>query len=158
MKNTWINLQLFGVYMDYWASSESNKCKANWTLHYFSVFKRKWKIQKNWCAVTVAPTIEHHGGHSRTPANQSWTETWVSNTSYSEKNDQCVSRVPRKWVKYELLDEYNVDAEFPLRQNVSSKHSTLLFFDRKRSALRRHTWSHLNLIIFQWKRKNVLLS
>ena len=30
------------------------------------------KIQKNWCTVTVAPTIEHHGGHSRIPANQSW--------------------------------------------------------------------------------------
>ena len=28
------------------------------------------KIQKNWCTVTVAQTIEHHGGHSRTPANQ----------------------------------------------------------------------------------------
>ena len=27
------------------------------------------KIQKNWCTVTVAPTIEYHGGHSRTPAN-----------------------------------------------------------------------------------------
>ena len=25
------------------------------------------KIQKNWCTVTVAPTIEHHGGHSWTP-------------------------------------------------------------------------------------------
>ena len=33
----------------------------------------KWqcKIKKNWCTVTVAPTIEHHGGHSRTPAYQS---------------------------------------------------------------------------------------
>ena len=30
------------------------------------------KIQKNWCTVTVASTIEHHGGHSRTPANQRW--------------------------------------------------------------------------------------
>ena len=30
------------------------------------------KIQKNWYTVTVAPTIEHHGGHSRTPANQRW--------------------------------------------------------------------------------------
>ena len=31
----------------------------------------KWcEIQKNWCTVTVAPTIEHHCGHSRTPANQ----------------------------------------------------------------------------------------
>ena len=25
------------------------------------------RIQKNLCTVTVAPTIEHHGGHSRTP-------------------------------------------------------------------------------------------
>ena len=31
-----------------------------------------WKIQKNWYTVTVAPTKEHHGGHSRTPANQRW--------------------------------------------------------------------------------------
>ena len=30
------------------------------------------KIQKNWCTVTVAPTIEHHGGHSWTPENQRW--------------------------------------------------------------------------------------
>ena len=30
------------------------------------------KIQKNWCTVTMAPTIEHHGAHSRTPVNQSW--------------------------------------------------------------------------------------
>ena len=30
------------------------------------------KIQKNWCTVAVAPTIEHHGGHSRTPTNQRW--------------------------------------------------------------------------------------
>ena len=33
---------------------------------------QKCKIQKNWCTVTVAPTIEHRGGHSRTPANQRW--------------------------------------------------------------------------------------
>ena len=33
---------------------------------------QKCKIQTNWCTVTVAPTIEHHGGHSRTPANQRW--------------------------------------------------------------------------------------
>ena len=28
------------------------------------------KIQRNWCTVTVVPTIEHYGGHSRTPADQ----------------------------------------------------------------------------------------
>ena len=26
----------------------------------------------NWCTVTVAPTIEHHSGHSPTLANQRW--------------------------------------------------------------------------------------
>ena len=29
-------------------------------------------VQKNWSTVTVAPTIEHHDGHLRTPANQRW--------------------------------------------------------------------------------------
>ena len=33
---------------------------------------QKWKIQKSWCTVTVTPTIEHHSGHPRTPANQRW--------------------------------------------------------------------------------------
>ena len=37
-----------------------------------SFFRNECKIQKNWCTVTVAPTIERHGGHSRTPANQRW--------------------------------------------------------------------------------------
>ena len=32
----------------------------------------KCKIQKNWCTVNVAPTIEYHGGHSQTPASQRW--------------------------------------------------------------------------------------
>ena len=31
------------------------QCKVLWN---------QCKIQKNWCTVTVAPTIEHHGGHS----------------------------------------------------------------------------------------------
>ena len=37
--------------------------------------KCKGKIQ-NWCTVTVPPTIEHHGGHSRTPATQ---QRWDQN-------------------------------------------------------------------------------
>ena len=36
------------------------------------IYELRCKIHKNWCTVTVAPTIEHHGGHSRTPANQRW--------------------------------------------------------------------------------------
>ena len=31
---------------------------------------KKCKIQKNCCTVTMAQTIEHHAGHSWTPANQ----------------------------------------------------------------------------------------
>ena len=38
-------------------------CYASYTI-------KQCKIHKNWCTVTVAPTIEHHGWHSRTPANQ----------------------------------------------------------------------------------------
>ena len=38
----------------------------------FIFSKLECKIQKNWCTVTAAPTTEHHGGHSRTPANQRW--------------------------------------------------------------------------------------
>ena len=30
----------------------------------------KCKIQKNWCTVTMAPTIDHHGGHSWTPVTR----------------------------------------------------------------------------------------
>ena len=46
-------------------------------MHFTSVIKSsplklECKIQKNWCTVTVVPTIEHHGGHPRTPANQRW--------------------------------------------------------------------------------------
>ena len=41
-------------------------------VHYGNFYHSEWEIQKNWCTVTMAPTIEHHGGHSRTPANQRW--------------------------------------------------------------------------------------
>ena len=40
--------------------------------HWEGLLLYKCKIQKNWCTVTVAPTIEHYGGHSRTHANQRW--------------------------------------------------------------------------------------
>ena len=32
---------------------------------------QKCKIQKNWCTVSLAPTIEHHAGHSWIPAIKS---------------------------------------------------------------------------------------
>ena len=37
-----------------------------WHMCMYSRSKFRCKIQKNWCTVTVAPTIEHHGGHLRT--------------------------------------------------------------------------------------------
>ena len=43
---------------------------ARFLSHFTTHMGIQCKIQKNWCTVTVAPTIEHHGGHSRTPANQ----------------------------------------------------------------------------------------
>ena len=51
--------------------------------------KEKCKIQKNWCTVTVAPTIEHHGGYSRTPANQMWDrkQSISSNTWENDEKD-----------------------------------------------------------------------
>ena len=41
-------------------------------MHLRFTFTGRCKIQKNWCIVTVAPTIEDHGRHSRTPAKQRW--------------------------------------------------------------------------------------
>ena len=38
----------------------------------YYIWNVKYMYKKNWCTVTVAPAIEHHGGHSRTPANPRW--------------------------------------------------------------------------------------
>ena len=46
--------------------------QLSWNFVYDFHFINFSKIQKNWCTVTVAPTIEHQGRHSRTPANQRW--------------------------------------------------------------------------------------
>ena len=53
------------------------------------------KIQKNWCTVTVAPTIEHHCGHSRTPANQRCDQ--VPGRSYLLAFTLCLSGMSKKW-------------------------------------------------------------
>ena len=45
---------------------------------------KECKIQKNWCSDTVAPTKEHHDGHSSPPANQRWDQvpgTIIQNVS-----------------------------------------------------------------------------
>ena len=63
------------------------------------------KIQKNWCTVTVAPTIEYHGGHSRTPANQRWDQV-PGGVSVS-----CLaSRIKRAFLKYQCSRHENIPA------------------------------------------------
>ena len=54
-----------------WVEPLAGNCTTSSTRQREQVWQ-KCKIQKNWCTVTVAPTIEHHGGHSRTPVNQRW--------------------------------------------------------------------------------------
>ena len=54
-----------------WVEPLAGNCTTSSTRQREQVWQ-KCKIQKNWCTVTVAPTIERHGGHSRTPANQRW--------------------------------------------------------------------------------------
>ena len=45
-------------------------CVIETTRNACSTGSFKYKIQKNWCTVTVEQTIEHHGGHSRIPATR----------------------------------------------------------------------------------------
>ena len=59
-----------------WVESLAGNCTTSSTRQREQVWQ-KCKIQKNWCTVTVAPTIEHHGGHSRTLANQRWDQVSV---------------------------------------------------------------------------------
>ena len=54
-----------------WVEPLAGNCTTSSTRQREQVLQ-KCKIQKNWCTVTVTATIEHHGGHSRTPANQRW--------------------------------------------------------------------------------------
>ena len=56
-----------------WVEPLAGNCTTSSTWHREQVWQN-CKIQKNWirCTITVAPTIEHHGGNSRIPANQRW--------------------------------------------------------------------------------------
>ena len=54
-----------------WVEPLAGNCTISSTRQKEQVWQ-KCIIQKNWCTVTVAPTIDHHVGHSRTPANQRW--------------------------------------------------------------------------------------
>ena len=52
-----------------WVEPLAGNCTTSSTRQREQVWQNL-KIQENWCTVTVAPTIEHHGGHSQTPVNQ----------------------------------------------------------------------------------------
>ena len=54
-----------------WVEPLSGNCIISSTRQREQVWQ-KCKTQKSWCTVTVAATIEYHGGHLRTPANQRW--------------------------------------------------------------------------------------
>ena len=65
------------------------------------------KIQNNWCTVTVAPTIEHHGGNSRTPANQRSDQVpgaVIADLSCRSPHETCKKH--RGTVRWTLPDEY----------------------------------------------------
>ena len=70
--------------------------KGQWSVN---VMWSKCKIQKDWCTATVSPTIEHHGGHSRTPANQRFI------TLIPKEDHMAKSRsFPLKWPTLPILD------------------------------------------------------
>ena len=57
-----------------WVEPLAGNCTTSSTRQREQVWQ-KCKIQKNWCTVTVASTIEHHGGHSRTPCSNNCFES-----------------------------------------------------------------------------------
>ena len=75
-----------------WVEPLAGNCTTSSTRQREQVWQ-KCKIQKNWCTVTVAPTIEQHGGHSRTPANQRWDQVpgrslITSNMNYGKESNK----------------------------------------------------------------------
>ena len=65
-----------------WVEPLVGNCTTSSTQRREQVWQ-KCKIQKNWCTVTVAPTIEHQSGHSQTPANQRWDQGCLGGVSVS---------------------------------------------------------------------------
>ena len=77
-----------------WVEPLAGNCTTSSTRQREQVWQ-KCKIQKNWYTVTVAPSIEHHGGHSRTPANQNSlttakTKTKTELTNKQKRNQACI--------------------------------------------------------------------
>ena len=78
-----------------WVEPLAGNCITSSTRQREQVWQ-KCKIRKNWCTVTVAPTIGHHGGHSRAPANQRWDQTKIQKhwctTGYNYGTNNTLSR------------------------------------------------------------------
>ena len=54
-----------------WVEPLAGNCATSPTQQREQVWQKS-EIQKSWCTVTVAPTIERYDGHSWTSANQRW--------------------------------------------------------------------------------------
>ena len=91
----------------------------------------KCKIQKNWCTVTVAPTIEHHDGHSRTPANQRWDQVprRSRNFDYTTISDclRMVSLSNESYPTCVVKPVYGITT-FPLTTSCVIKRTVILKF------------------------------
>ena len=79
-----------------------------------SEFENVCKIQKNWCIVTVAPTIEHHCGHSWTPVTQRLKLFWGKCNIFFSKNQQILTI---SW--------------FAVRQGINQKFGVVILFRDK---------------------------
>ena len=78
-----------------WVEPLAGNCTTSSTRQGEQVWQ-KCKIQKNWCTVTVAPTIEHHGGHSHTPAKQRWDQV-------PGRSQKTISRYTCSFVQHVFL-------------------------------------------------------
>ena len=101
----------------------------------------KCKIQKNLCTVTVAPTIENHGGHSRTPASQRWdqvpgrSQRLLTKGQISRQTDRHHGAFPNDTIVRDVL--YTLyEHPFPESAPTSSRIQNL------------NRWSNLTLIGF----------
>ena len=81
------------------------------------------KIQKNWCTVTMAPTIEHNGGHSRTLQTRGET--------------RCPGGVSVSWLASRTRHEFTREKGRDLTQSCDKNPYT-------HRTIQKATWQHKN--------------
>ena len=75
-----------------WVEPLAGTCTTSSTRQREQVWQ-KCKIQKNWCTVIVATTIEHHGGHSPTPVNQRWDQVRGRNQRLKRRTKEALQDI-----------------------------------------------------------------